>query len=104
MINIPTNLESSLSIIMFMAFFVNIITQFTKSFVPIATKLYVIIVSFFVNLAFMLLGTFKVNIQMVFLSSFIVAFISMYGFDTLKELWERFKKGENINEYNKDKS
>ena len=104
MINIPTNLESSLSIIMFMAFLVNIIVQFTKSLIPFSTKIYVIIVSFFVNLILMMLGTFKVNIQMVFLSSFIVAFISMYGFDTLRELWERFKKGENINEHNRDKS
>lgn len=87
------------------SFVVNIIVQLTKGFIRIPTKLWAIIVSVLVMISSVytgsLCGFFKfdsVTIIASVLGSFIVAYIAMYGFDTLKELWTRFKKGENINE------
>lgn len=94
-----------LGIVMLISFAVNIIVQLTKGFVPIPTKLWAIIVSAFVMVAVMYIGATYGAMQIDFaviaaslLGSFIVAYIAMYGFDTLKDLWQRFKKGENINE------
>lgn len=94
-----------LGIVMLISFAVNIIVQLTKGFVPIPTKLWAIIVSAFVMVAVMYIGATYGAVQFDFaaivaslLGSFIVAYIAMYGFDTLKDLWQRFKKGENINE------
>ena len=89
------------------AFLVNIIVQLTKSFVPLPTKLWCILVAITVNLGVLafcsVLGIADVNAAGVIFSvfaGFIVAYVAMYGFDTLKELWQRFKKGENINDDN----
>ena len=94
-----------LGIVMLISFAVNIIVQLTKGFVPIPTKLWAIIVSEFVMVAVMYIGATYGAVQFDFavivaslLGSFIVAYIAMYGFDTLKDLWQRFEKGENINE------
>ena len=89
------------------AFMVNIIVQITKSFIPLPTKLWCILVAITVNLCALTFcsvsGIAEVNTAGVIFSvfaGFIVAYIAMYGFDTLKELWKRFKDGENINEDN----
>ena len=92
----------------FLAFVVNIIVQLTKEIVPLPTKLWCIIVAIAVDLsALFFFGAFN-NIHcstlmsiFAFFASFAVAYVAMYGFDTLKELWQRFKEGENINEDNK---
>ena len=87
------------------SFVVNIIVQLTKGFVHIPTKLWAIIVSVLVMISTVYVGALydviQLNSAIIIASvfgSFIVAYIAMYGFDTLKELWTRFKKGENINE------
>lgn len=101
---ITNDLNTVLGVIMAIAFIVNIIVQLTKGFVPIPTKLWCIIVSVFVmaTLLFVAISMqlIKFNAGYIILSvfgSFIVAFIAMYGFDTFKDLWKRFKAGENIN-------
>lgn len=94
-----------LGIVMLISFAVNIIVQLTKGFVPIPTKLWAIIVSAFVMICTLYVAGSMNMVHITpgliiasLLGSFIVAYIAMYGFDTLKDLWQRFKKGENINE------
>lgn len=101
---ITNNIGSILGIIMVLAFIVNIIVQITKEFILLPTKLWCIIVSASLIigcvLSLMAIGYIKFSFLIILLGiigSFIVAFIAMYGFDTFKELWERFKRGENIN-------
>ena len=96
-----------LGVLMVVAFVVNIIVQLTKGIVPIPTKLWVIIVSASVTMITLFAGaSYKyvgLNVTTILLSligSFVVAYVAMYGFDTLKELWTRFKGGGNINEDN----
>ena len=99
------NISMWLGVLTVIAFAVNIIVQLTKEIIPLPTKLWVILVSATVILALLFAGVsfdvFKLNAGMVILSvigSFVVAYVAMYGFDTLKELWQSFKKGDNINE------
>ena len=99
-----SNTGTILGVVMVMAFVVNIIVQVTKEFIPLPTKAWCIIVSMSVVLGSMLalvsgkqIEFTALTIILGILGSFIIAFISMYGFDTFKELWERFKEGENIN-------
>lgn len=89
------------------AFVVSVIVQLTKDFIPMPTKLWVIIISLIVTAcayaAAVSLGYAKLHLGLIILSvfgSFIVAYIAMYGFDTAKELWERLKNGGNINDDN----
>jgi len=102
---ISADLSTILGIVMAVAFLVNIIVQLTKGFIPVPTKLWCIIVSIVVMMAvlyagisFCLIEPCSASIIFGIFGSFIVAFIAMYGFDTFKELWERFMKGEDINE------
>ena len=101
------DLSMILSILTALSFTVNIIVQMTKSFVPLPTKLWCIIVASTINLAVLFgvssFNIFKVNLGSMLIcifGSFIVAYIAMYGFDTFRSLWKRFKDGENINENN----
>ena len=101
---LTNDLSTILGVIMAIAFLVNIIVQLTKGFIPLPTKLWCILVAVTVVLAVLFVGVsmqlVELNAASVLLSlfgSFIVAFIAMYGFDTFKELWKRFKAGENIN-------
>ena len=101
---ISYDINSLVLIFSFASFMVNIIVQLTKNHIPLPTKLWCIIVAVFVDSGILWagaeLGYFKWSITAVvfgILSSFMVAFTSMYGFDTMKELWQRFKAGENIN-------
>ncbi|MBE7049159.1 MAG: hypothetical protein E7394_00120 [Ruminococcaceae bacterium] len=102
---ITNNIGSILGIVMILAFSVNIIVQVTKDFILLPTKLWCIVVSASLIigcvLSVMAIGYIKFSFLAIILAiagSFIVAFIAMYGFDTFRELWERFKKGENIND------
>ena len=102
---IMNNMGSVLGIVMALAFVVNIIVQVTKEYIPVPTKAWCILVSATLILGCMLglvaCGHIKLNALSIILGmvgSFIIAFIAMYGFDTFKELWERFKEGENIND------
>lgn len=102
---ITSNMSAILGAIMALAFVVNIIVQVTKEFIPLPTKLWCVITAMAVVLGGVLAliagGHLELSLLTVVLSilgSFIIAFIAMYGFDTFKELWERFKKGENIND------
>ena len=94
-----------LGLVMILSFAVNIVVQITKGFIPIPTKLWCIIVAIVLNVGclvgFASAGKIVINTALVIISvvgAFFTAFISMYGFDTLKDLWERFKKGEDIND------
>lgn len=94
-----------LGVLMVLAFAVNIIVQMTKGFIPLPTKLWCIIVSGVIDVIALFGasegGKIHINgltIILAIVGAFIVAYVAMYGFDTFKELWERFKKGENINE------
>ena len=102
---ITNNIGNILGIVMVLAFVVNIIVQFTKEFIIIPTKLWCIIVSasLVVGCVLSIMATGHINFSVFtiilgIIGSFIIAFIAMYGFDTFKELWGRFKEGENIND------
>lgn len=102
---ITTDLTFVLGVVMALSFLVNIAVQLTKGIVPIPAKLWCVIVAIAVDVGVLLgvsaLGVIKFNAAYVIFSligSFIVAYIAMYGFDTFKELWERFRKGADINE------
>ena len=101
---ITTDLSVVLGVIMALSFVVNIVVQLTKGTVPLPTKLWCVLVAVTIDLGVLFgasaLGILKINAGYVLFSiigSFIIAYIAMYGFDTFKELWQRFKKGENIN-------
>ena len=103
--NLTFDLATILGIIMAVSFLVNIIVQLTKGFIPFPTKLWCILVSvavmmssLYAGISFHMIKASGASIIFCIFGSFIVAFIAMYGFDTFKELWERFKKGEVINE------
>lgn len=84
----------------FLAFIVNIITEMTKDINPIKkipTKLYVVFVSIIVNfLCLIVYSNFENNVINIsyfivaFLASFVIAYISIYGWDTFNELKDRF--------------
>ena len=102
------DLNVILGLLMAAAFLVNIIVQLTKEFIPLPTKLWCIFVAFTVDLValfiafgfeLVILNTSTILLSLI--GSFIVAFIAMYGFDTFKELWVRFKAGEDINDDSK---
>ena len=104
MTEIINNTKIVCAAVMFLAFTVNIIVQITKGFVPIPTKLWCIIVSGFVTVESLFIGAsggfIKLNFSNFSIAitvSFLISFVAMYGIDTLKDLWSRFKGGENIN-------
>lgn len=100
---ITTDLSAVLGVLMALAFAVNIIVQMTKGFIPLPTQLWCIIVAVAVDMgalfgvaSFHILEINTAYILLSLIGSFIVAYIAMYGFDTFKGLWQRFKDGENI--------
>lgn len=105
MINLTNDIGVWLGVVMVIAFAVNIIVQLTKGFIKLPTKLWCIFVSAGVMCAVMLsgvsIGVIDFSVWLVMLGligSFVIAYIAMYGFDTFKDLWQRFREGENINE------
>lgn len=92
---------SLVTVISALSFFVSIITQLTKEFVPktIPTKLYTLVLSVVVTMSAVLCyfsyKSIEIKLYLVFGSfalGFIVAFIAMYGWDEFKELKDRFMK------------
>ena len=88
-----------------LAFGVSIIVQLTKGYIKIPTKLWALTVSFLLctvlSAAAISEGIIPLSfscVAAVILASFLVGYVSMYGFDTLKELWNRFKEGGGMNE------
>lgn len=84
-----------------LSFFVSIITQLTKEFVPkvIPTKLYTLTLSVVVTmtavLCYLSYKSVEIKLYLVvgsFALGFIVAFIAVYGWDEFKELKDRFMK------------
>ena len=103
--NLTIDVSTVLGVIMALAFLVNIIVQLTKGIIPCPTKLWCILVSIavmmgtlYAAISFHMIEASGVSVIFGLFGSFIVAYIAMYGFDTFKDLWERFKKGEDINE------
>lgn len=87
--------SSALGMIGILAAIVSIITEVLKKIVPrgFSTKVLVMIISLVITLSFALIFcTIDAKI-IVFgvIGSFVVAFISMYGWDTFKEIVTRYK-------------
>lgn len=78
-----------------LAFIVSLITEVLKSWLPkkFPTKLLVMIISLILTIGFVLLfgGVSVVNGVYGAIGSFIVSFVSMYGWDSFKELYDRFR-------------
>lgn len=100
------NITVITSTVVLIAFAVNITVQMLKELIPIPTKLLCLIMSVVANVVVAIwlgidgqiplhFGTVGVAI----IGSPMTAFIAMYGFETFKELWTRFEKGGDINEF-----
>ena len=79
-----------------LAFMVSLITELIKK---MPTKAFVILVSLVVTVAALLIYAAYVNavllwyyVALAVFAAFIVAYIAMYGWDTLKELKDKFIK------------
>ena len=98
------NSTEIIAAIITIAFIVNITVQITKNLIPLPTQLLTIIVSVCVTVVSAFAASARNLIEINALTlcetmavAFVVAYIAMYGFDTFKELWNRFRNGENIN-------
>ena len=88
-------------IVVVVAIIVSVVVQLTKSFIPLPTKAWVIIVSFIV-VGLLLCASAeiwgkKMPVSMAVLAiigSMLVSYIAIFGFDTFKELAERVKNGK----------
>lgn len=85
----------SLSDLGILATITTVIVQLCKDFVPkkIPTKLVALIIGIIVSIIFSFLSygiSLTIGIKGLFIG-FIVSFISMNGFDSLKEIWQRFQ-------------
>lgn len=95
---------SILGMIGVLALIVTIITEMTKDIYKICnipTKLYVIIVSMVVNIMCLIIYGDNVDSSidasyylLAFMSSFVVAYISTYGWESFDELRKRFMRKE----------
>ena len=84
-----------LGVIGILAAIVSIFTELFKNIIPksFPTKALVMITSLIITLGFILIFC-AMNIKMIafgIIGSFVVAFISMYGWDTFKEIIIKFK-------------
>lgn len=81
-----------------LAFIVSLITEVLKDWLPkkFPTKLLVMIISLILTIGFVLLsgGVSVINGVYGAIGSFIVSFVSMYGWDSFKELYNRFRYGK----------
>ena len=90
-----------LGVVGLLAFIINVITQLTKeigflSRIPtslqvIVTSLIICLLAYFGYSAYSDLTIQWYYVVGTIVGSFIVSYISMYGFEKLKELYERFK-------------
>lgn len=97
-----TSTASVIGIIGVLAAFVSIITEVLKGIVPksFPTKLLVLIISLIVTVLAIIVFC-EVSFKMIvagIMGSFVVSFVSMYGFDSLKSIFDRFTKGSNRGE------
>lgn len=100
---ISDNSVMILGVLGLLAFFVEIFVQLTKDLpgiVKLPTKAYVIIVSLVVCVLALYIYSAWQNMAVPWYyvvltvgGAFIVAYLSMYGWDTMKELYGRFTKG-----------
>ena len=99
--NLLTGGVTLVTLIGALSFFVSIIAQLTKEFIPkvIPTKLYVLILSVAITVTAVLsyLSYKSVDIKLYLIlgslaMGFVVAFIAVYGWDEFKELKDRFMK------------
>lgn len=99
-----SNAQTVIAILGLLAFIVNIIVELIKDLAPFKktpTKFVAILTSFLVCVFSSLIyinytGTqiaLGLLIPTIILGTFPIAFISMYGFDTFKELYNKFKQG-----------
>lgn len=89
--------NSAITILGVLSFASSVIVEVLKNVLPkkFPTKLLTIIVSLLISIVFVLgfVGiSFKLVIGAIFMG-FVVAFVSMNGFDTFKDLKNRFVKG-----------
>ena len=85
-----TSTASVIGTIGILAAFVSIITEVLKGIIPksFPTKLLVLIIILFCEISFKMIAAGIIG-------SFVVSFVSMYGFDSLKSIFDRFTKGSN---------
>jgi high-affinity Fe2+/Pb2+ permease len=98
---ITANAVTILAVIGALAFIVSLITEVTKGLPGISkipTDLQVIILSILLCIATYFAYCSYVNMSIewyyivaVFIGAFIVAFVAMYGWDKLSQLWNRFQ-------------
>lgn len=81
-----------------LALVVSLITQVLKNILPksFPTKILVVIISMILTIGFILFfgGVSVAGVAYGIVGSFIVAFIAMYGWDSFKEMVDRFKYKE----------
>ena len=78
-----------------LAFAVSLITELLKDLPGIKkvpTKAFVILISLIVNVAYASIPLLWYYVALAVFAAFVVAYISMYGWDTFKELKDRFIK------------
>lgn len=90
-----TSTISVIGVIGILAAFVSVITEVLKGIIPkcFPTKLLVLIISLIVTI-FAIVLFCDINIKMIIagvIGSFVVSFVSMFGFDSLKSIFERFR-------------
>ncbi len=86
-----------------LAFIINAVVEMTKDLPVIKklpTKAYVLIVAIVCCIAAVIIYTAVNHITLLwyhiilaFFAAFIIGYLAMYGWDTLKELWDRFNVG-----------
>ena len=99
---IITDFSKVAALVGILAFIVSIIIEVIKNIGPmkkVPTQLVTIIISIVIcTVGYIAYASYSkmpltwYYIFAAFISSFIVAYVSMFGFDTLKELYERFHK------------
>lgn len=92
-----TSTASVIGVVGILAAIVSVIVEVLKGILPksFPTKLLVLIVSLIVTLAAIIVFcevSFKIICAGI-VGSFVVSFISMYGWDSLKSIYDRFNKG-----------
>lgn len=80
-----------------LAFIVSVIVQLTKELVKkIPTQLYTMLIAIFISFADYFCNVPSHTIDGIFMtlvSGFMVAYISMYGWETFNDLYLRYKRG-----------
>lgn len=91
-----TSTVSVIGVIGILAAFVSVITEVLKGIIPksFPTKLLVLIISLIITILAIVIFC-EISFKMIaagIIGSFVVSFVSMYGFDSLKSIFDRFVK------------